>query len=269
MQRADAAERAADADAAPARLLAAAAARARADRRQQLVAGMSELLRRTLGETDRDRDGARRRPVAHATPTRPARERDPQSRRQRPRRHARGRQAHHRDRQLPSRRALCSRSMPSVDGRPVCDDRGDRHRQRHDAGGRGAARSIPSSPPRRSGKGTGLGLSQVYGFVKQSGGHIKIYQRARPRHDDQALSAAILRRRRAAADKAPQRRGADTGVSGQRASSCWSRTRAGPARYRPTRLQEIGYRWSPQTVAARRSGSSQSIRTSRCCSPIW
>ncbi|MEJ0070015.1 MAG: response regulator [Pseudomonadota bacterium] len=32
-----------------------------------------------------------------------------------------------------------------------------------------------SSPPRDVGKGTGLGLSQVYGFVKQSGGHVKLY----------------------------------------------------------------------------------------------
>ena len=28
------------------------------------------------------------------------------------------------------------------------------------------------------GKGTGLGLSQVYGFVKQTGGHVKIYSQS-------------------------------------------------------------------------------------------
>ena len=33
----------------------------------------------------------------------------------------------------------------------------------------------PSLGNSRSGHGTCLGLSQVYGFVKQSGGHVKIY----------------------------------------------------------------------------------------------
>ena len=36
----------------------------------------------------------------------------------------------------------------------------------------------PFFTTKESGKGTGLGLSQVYGFVKQFGGHIKLYSEA-------------------------------------------------------------------------------------------
>ena len=63
------------------------------------------------------------------------------------------------------------------------------------------------------GKGTGLGLSMVYGFAKQSGGHVRNLFGAWPRHHGAGLSAAPLRLGRGGARATPAGAAADGGIA--------------------------------------------------------
>src|SRR5271156_1502159 len=62
----------------------------------------------------------------------------------------------------------CSRANMSYSRSPTPAPAWTRRRWR-------ARAMAPFFPPKPVGEGTGLGLPQVYGFVKQSGGHIKLY----------------------------------------------------------------------------------------------
>ena len=99
----------------------------------RLVAGMEDLIRRTVGPDDHVGGGRRGGPVAGAGRPAPARERAAQPVHQRPRRDAGRRPHHHRDRQQVAGRARRPRARPAAGPVPLAVR--DRHRHRHDAGG--------------------------------------------------------------------------------------------------------------------------------------
>ena len=132
-----------------------------------------------------------------------------------------------------------------------------------------SARSSRSSRPRTSAQGTGLGLSQVYGFVRQSAGHVRIYSEL-----GRGTTVKIYLPRHAGADRArstaaePTRR-RERGDRNARRILVVEDDEALRA-YTVETLGELGYRVLAATE--RRGGARhprQRTPISTCCSPTW
>ena len=171
----DATDRGSDLTRRLARLFAPADASERGDRSQHadhLHAGHAEP---GAGRPRRSQDPPRRRHLAGQRRSDPARNRDPQSCHQRPRRHDRqGRHAGHRNGKSHARCSSIAASM-----RRCCPATMSRSRSAIQAAAFRPADIEKVFQPFFTTKdpeaGSGLGLSMTYGFVKQSGGHIRIY----------------------------------------------------------------------------------------------
>ena len=137
---------------------------------------------------------------------------------------------------------------------PVRHDRGERHRHRHDARGDAREPSSRSSPPSRPARAPGSACRQVYGFVKQSGGHVKIY--SEPGH---GTTVKLYLPRFRQADERAEHRSDGAPPSGLpcpmgRARRFWSsRTRRWCVSSPSTALEEAGYRVLARRRWARRA----------------
>ena len=114
------------------------------------------------------------------------------------------------------------------------------------------------------GKGTGLGLSMVYGFAKQSGGHVAIESQR-----GQGTTVTLYLPEAAAGSQIASATRTGDGAAPRGAERILLvEDEPEVRRFVSASLPGSATRWSRPTTVRRRSRSSEPIPTSTSCSPI-